>query len=136
MRCSIGCSPAGRASIGSRSADALRWGSALRALTPPYEDRAPACVGGGERQRPNPTAATAAAVAAATTTAAAAEAARTLLHGTRFIHHHTAAAHGLAVHARDRCLRFGVAAHLHETEALGPAGLAFHHHLCAGDLAE
>src|SRR5205085_8173066 len=68
--------------------------------------------------------------------AGAAEAARALLHGTRLVDHDAAAAHGLAVHAADGCLRLGVAAHFDEPEALGAAGLAFHHDLGARDLAE
>ena len=66
----------------------------------------------------------------------ATEAARTVFHRTRFIDHDAAAAHGLAVHALDRRLSFGVAAHFHEPEAFGAARLAFHHHLGAGDLPE
>src|SRR6185369_11366368 len=81
---------------------------------------------------------TAATSAAAVTTATAitAGARRARFHGTGFIDHHAAAAQGLAVHARDGGLGFRIAAHFHKAEALGAAGVAFHHHLGARDVAE
>src|SRR6185369_2462934 len=94
------------------------------------------------------TAATAAAVAATSATTSTAAAAvtpataitagarRARFHGTGFIDHHAAAAQGLAVHARDGGLGFRIAAHFHKAEALGAAGVAFHHHLGARDVAE
>src|SRR5688572_29297374 len=83
--------------------------------------------------------ATAAAEAAATTAAAAtkaAAAAAARLHRTGFVHHQGAAALLLAVHALDGGLRLGGAAHFDKAEALGAAGVTFHHDLGAGDGAE
>src|SRR6185369_7403133 len=91
------------------------------------------------------TAATIAATSATTSPAAAAVtpataitagARRARFHGTGFIDHHAAPAQGLAVHARDGGLGFRIAAHFHKAEALGAAGVAFHHHLGARDVAE
>src|SRR5438105_543750 len=82
-------------------------------------------------------AATTTAVAATTGAAAATtEAARTLFTRTRFVDDEGAAVEGLAVHAVDGRLGFGVRAHLHEAEALGAAGIAVHHDLGGCDGAE
>src|SRR6185369_14282982 len=84
------------------------------------------------------TSATTSTAAAAVTpaTAITAGARRARFHGTGFIDHHAAPAQGLAVHARDGGLGFRIAAHFHKAEALGAAGVAFHHHLGARDVAE
>ena len=78
-------------------------------------------------------AATAAAAVAAT---AAAEAARTLFTGASLIDDDGAAFQGLAVHAVDGSLGFGVRAHLDEAEAFGTASFAVHHDLGRSDIAE
>src|SRR5947209_8253802 len=77
-----------------------------------------------------------AAAVPATATATATKAARAVFHGARLVHDDAAAAERLAIHSVDCSLRLGVAAHLHEAETLGAAGLALHHDLGARDLAE
>jgi hypothetical protein len=84
-----------------------------------------------------PTTAAATTVAATTTAAAEAAAARgTRFHGTRFVNNNAAAAQRLAVHAGNRGLCFGIAAHFDKAKAFGAAGVAFHHDFGAGDSAK
>ena len=73
----------------------------------------------------------------ATTTAAEAAAAwRTCFHWTCFVHDQVTTAKALAVHAFDSSLCFSVRTHFHKAEALGTAGVTFHHDLGAGDGTE
>src|SRR5512133_3932579 len=84
------------------------------------------------------TATTSAAAVTATATSATTEAAttsagRTGLHRTGFVHHEATATVLLTVHAVDSSLCLSVAAHFHKAEALGAAGVTFHHDLGASD---
>ena len=65
--------------------------------------------------------------------AKATRARRTGFHGTCFIDHQAATTQRLAVHALNSRLCFCFAAHFHKAEALGAAGVAFHHDTRTGD---
>src|SRR5450830_174711 len=78
-------------------------------------------------------AAAAATASAAPTEAAAASTGRTGLPRTGFVHHEATATVLLTVHAVDSSLCLSVAAHFHKAEALGAAGVTFHHDLGASD---
>src|SRR5262245_6899053 len=77
--------------------------------------------------------ATSAAAARPATSTTAAATAATLL---RLVHAERTAVDGLAVDLRDRLLRLGVGAHRHEREAARATGVAIHHDVDVGDLAE
>jgi hypothetical protein len=70
---------------------------------------------------------------AATAETTAASAGRTCFHGTCFVHHQTAAAELLTIHAADSGLCFCIAAHFHKAEAFGAASVTFHHDFGAGN---
>src|SRR5207248_7346388 len=69
------------------------------------------------------TAASAAAAIATTATASAATATRAILSRLGFVHGELTPIVFLAVKRRDRGLCFGIAAHLHKSETLAPAGV-------------
>src|SRR5659263_674742 len=77
---------------------------------------------------------TAATATTSTTTEAAATCARrTSFHRASFVDDQTTATILLTVHATDRSLGLSIAGHFHKAEALGAAGVTFHHDLGASD---